>query len=51
MTKRIIYIAYSNLWLMDSLYGINERIGLEGLEPMHESQTEAHVHAGGWTVD
>jgi len=33
MTERIVYIAYSNLWLMGSLYGINERTGLEGLEP------------------
>ena len=36
MTKNIIYIAYSNLWPVSSLYGINERIGLEGLELMRE---------------
>jgi hypothetical protein len=36
MRKRVIYIAYFDLWFMSSLYGVNERIGLEGLELMRE---------------
>jgi len=34
--KRIIHVTYLNLWLMSSVYGINERIGLEGLKLVGE---------------
>jgi hypothetical protein len=38
MTKRIIHTTYPNLVFMSSAYGVNERIGLEGLELMGEQQ-------------
>ena len=36
MTKRVIRTTYSNLVLMSPVYGVNERIGVEGLELMSE---------------
>ena len=34
VTKRIIHTTYPNLVLIGSVYGINEKIGVEGLEPI-----------------
>ena len=38
MTKRVIHTTYPNFVPMSPVYGVNERIGVEGLEPMGERQ-------------
>ena len=38
MTKRVICTTYPNFVLMSPVYGFNERIGVEGLEPGSERQ-------------
>ena len=38
MTKRVVRITYPNFVPMSPVYGVNERVGVEGLEPMGERQ-------------
>ena len=38
MTKKVIRTTYPNFVLMSSVYGVNERVGVEGLQLMGEQQ-------------
>ena len=51
MTKRVVCTTYPNLILMSPVYGLNERIGVEGLELIGEQQMYTSTSATELLVD